>query len=245
MTTFFHISDVHFGIEDRVALDWFARAVAEEGPDGILLTGDITQRAKHREYAAAEDWLRALNTPVMLEVGNHDMPYYNPIERARTPFKRYDRLKAAVGSDLSTPELAIVPLLTTIKAQPRWPWSDGWITDEALQATLDALDALPDEQPKMVIGHHPLPERRDDGKLLTKGGDRAMAELASRNVRAMLSGHVHKAFDQVAETPGGPLRMIGTGTLSQRLRGAPPAYRVIHWDGSDIASELREKPADL
>ncbi|MFX9011947.1 hypothetical protein ABTN18_19370, partial [Acinetobacter baumannii] len=60
MARLFHVSDPHFGMEDRRALDWFAEAVARERPDGIALTGDLTMRARPREYAAARAWIASL-----------------------------------------------------------------------------------------------------------------------------------------------------------------------------------------
>jgi hypothetical protein len=61
------------------------------------------------------------------------------------------------------------------------------------------------------------------GKALTRGGTRALAALAKRGVLAVLSGHVHDAFDIEQPTEHGPVRMIGAGTLSQRLRATPAA----------------------
>jgi len=48
--------------------------------------------------------------------------------------------------------------------------------------------------------------------------------LAERGVLAVLSGHIHDPFDMVAETPKGPLRMVGAGTLSRRIRSTPPSF---------------------
>ena len=36
MTRLFHVSDVHFGREDREAIDWFGRKVKEEQPDAVV-----------------------------------------------------------------------------------------------------------------------------------------------------------------------------------------------------------------
>ena len=46
--TLFHASDLHFGKEDRRALDWFADCVRSEKPDAVAITGDLTMRARHR-----------------------------------------------------------------------------------------------------------------------------------------------------------------------------------------------------
>src|SRR3546814_3161880 len=88
MTRLFHISDLHFGLEDRAALGWFADCVRAERPDAVLITGDLTMRARSREFAAACDWIGALDVPVTVEVGNHDLPYFNPVERLFFPYCR-------------------------------------------------------------------------------------------------------------------------------------------------------------
>ena len=51
---------------------------------------------------------------------------------------------------------------------------------------------------------------------------------------AVLSGHIHDAFDLTAETPAGPLRMIGAGTLSKRIRSTPPSFNEITIEGNEI-----------
>ena len=66
-TRLFHISDVHFGVEDRCALEAVEQAVRDEKPDALICTGDLTQRAKHSEYAAAANWFGGLGVPVVLE----------------------------------------------------------------------------------------------------------------------------------------------------------------------------------
>ena len=171
-TRLFHISDVHFGVEDRTALDAFAQAVAEQRPDAVICTGDLTQRAKHSEYAAARQWFASLGVPVVLEVGNHDMPYYNPWERFTDPFRRYDRLNADVGSELASDDVVLVRLRTTVRAQRRFPWSDGVITAGALTETLAALAALKDDpRTIIVIGHHPLLGPEGSQHNPTIGGD--------------------------------------------------------------------------
>ena len=80
MTVLFHASDLHFGAEDPAALDWFAERVADEAPDAVVITGDLTMRARSSEFAAAQAWLSQLGAPVLIEPGNHDLPYFNPVQ---------------------------------------------------------------------------------------------------------------------------------------------------------------------
>lgn len=223
----FHISDLHFGREDRAALDWVRAAIRAERPAAVLITGDLTMRARHREFAAACAWITALGVPVTVEVGNHDLPYFNLWERFTNPYRRYRAIEQLIERELDFAGFAVVPLKTTTRAQPRWPWVEGWVRPAALAQTLAAIDALPAGTRVLVTAHHPLLERAPNGRRLTIGGTTAMAELAGRGVAAVLSGHVHDPFDLEQQTARGPLRLIGAGTLSQRLRSTPPSYNRI------------------
>ncbi|KPH57468.1 metallophosphoesterase [Novosphingobium sp. ST904] len=242
----FHLSDIHFGLEDQRAIDWAKACIARENPHAVAITGDLTMRARHPEFEAATNWIKGLNVPVTVEVGNHDLPYFNLFERFFTPYKRFHAIERMVEAQLDLPNLAIVPLKTTTRAQwQRFPWSNGCVTEKALAETVAAIDALPAGTRVLVAAHHPLPERRADGKLLTINGTHAMEVLAGRKVMAILSGHIHDAFDLTAETPAGPLRMIGAGTLSKRIRSTPPSFNEITIDGNEIrvvARNLEQVP---
>lgn len=236
----FHISDIHFCLQDPEALAWVERCIAEERPDAIAITGDLTMRARHREFRAASAWIRSLDVPVTVEVGNHDIPYFNLYERFFTPYRRFREIEDVVEAELDLPGLAIVPLKTATRFQwQRFPWANGWVTEAALSETLSAIEALPEGMRVLIACHHPLIERRADGKLLTIDGNKAMAALAEKRVMAVLSGHVHDPFDLVAQTPAGPLRLIGAGTLSQRVRSTPPSFNEIVIDGDSIVVHAR------
>lgn len=232
--TLFHLSDIHFGLEDNRALDWVLQEIAERSPDAIAITGDLTMRARHREFAAATHWIRSLGVPVTVEVGNHDMPYFNLVERFFAPYKRFKGMEELVEQDIGMPGLAIVSLKTAVRAQPRLNWSKGWVTNAALERCLAALDALPAGTQALVAAHHPLREVGTAGTALTRNGQKALAELAKRQVLAVLSGHVHDAFDIMEDTANGPVRMIGAGTLSQRVRSTPPSFNELTWDGERL-----------
>ncbi len=241
-TRLFHISDVHFGVEDRSALDAVAAAIAEEQPDAVVCTGDLTQRAKHREYAAAADWFASLNAPTVLQAGNHDMPYYNMWERFTDPYRRYRRLNAKVGAELQSEDVVLVPLVTTVRVQPRFPWSDGFVRQRPLDRTVRMLRELADDpRTKIVMCHHPLLGPEDSGTNATIGGDDAFTAIAAAGADAVISGHVHTPFDEMRVRNGHSLRMIGVGTLSTRLRhGAPPSYKVLTCEkGGVIGVEKR------
>jgi len=243
MTRLFHISDIHFGLEDPRALAWLVDCVAREKPDAIALTGDLTMRARHREFAAACRWISALPVPVTVEVGNHDLPYFNPIERFFDPYRRFRAIEHVVERPLDLPGIAVIPLKTTARAQWRFNWSKGHVGKGALADCLAQIDALPPGTRALVACHHPLVEAGTKGNALTRNGSRALAELARRGVAAVLSGHVHDAFDLIHPTPEGPVRMIGAGTLSLRTRSTPPSFNDLRIDGADIHVTVRNLEA--
>ena len=237
--TLFHLSDIHFGLEDRAALAAVSAEIAQRRPAAVLITGDLTMRARRREFAAASEWIGALDVPVTVEVGNHDLPYFNPWERFTDPYRRFRKVEALLEKQLMLPGIAVIPLLTTVKAQWRWPWSEGCVSRSALEHTLAAIERVPAGTRVLVTAHHPLSERSARGELLTIGGDRAMAALAQRGVAAVLSGHVHDPFDLIAETPHGPLRMIGAGTLSHRIRSTPASFNELTITDTGITVKVR------
>ncbi|MBX7491716.1 metallophosphoesterase [Qipengyuania sp. 1NDW9] len=235
----FHLSDVHFGLENNRALDWVKQEIAEKRPDAVAITGDLTMRARHHEFAAATEWINSLDAPVTVEVGNHDMPYFNPIERFLDPYRRFNGMKDKVEKEIDLGNLAIIPLKTAVRAQPRLNWSKGWVTDAALEKCLAAIDAMPEGRRALVAVHHPLREVGTQGTALTKNGEKALRALARRPVEAVLSGHVHDAFDIMEDTSEGPVRMIGAGTLSQRTRSTPCSFNEIEWDGTRLTVAVR------
>ena len=237
--TLFHLSDIHFGLEDAAALAWVRDEIAARRPDAVVITGDHTMRARHREWAAATRWITALEVPVTINIGNHDMPYFNLIERFVAPYKRFEGMRSLVEREIDLPGLAIVPLKTVRRWQPRLNWSKGWVTPEALERCLAALDALPAGTRALVSVHHPLREVGTHGTALTRHGEAALVQLARRGVLGVLSGHVHDPFDIAEPTSEGPVRMIGAGTLSERVRSTPPSFNELTWDGVRLEVVVR------
>ena len=241
-TRLFHVSDVHFGVENRAALAEVEAAIAREKPDALICTGDLTQRAKHSEYEAAAEWFESLGVPVALNPGNHDMPYYNLIERFTDPYRRYRKLASQVSTAFESDDVVLVPLKTTVRAQARFPWSDGVVTRSALGKTLDQLAQLQgDPRTIIVTAHHPLLGPKDSSSNPTRGGDRAFAAIAAAGADAVLSGHIHQPLQEERTRGEHSMRMLGVGTLSTRLRhGEPPSFQVITCErGGDIKVDLR------
>lgn len=240
MITLFHVSDVHFGAEDPAALAWFKDRVAEERPTAVIMTGDLTMRARTREFEAGAAWLNSLGVPLTVEVGNHDIPYYSdPIRRLFRPYNRYAAIERMLEKPLELPGIAVVPLRTTARAQLRWNWSKGRVTQNGLERTLAGVRAVPPGKLIFVAAHHPLIDAGTVGTAKTRNGRAALEALADAGVHAVLSGHVHDPFDVPWQRGDWTVRLIGAGTLSKRTRATPPAFNEIRIDGDRFETLAR------
>lgn len=227
MTRFFHVSDVHFGREDREAVEWFSARVKEEQPDAVIMTGDLTMAAHRSEFEAAAKWLTDMNRPITVEVGNHDLPYFNPWARFVTPYKRYQSLERMIERPLDVKGVAVVPLKTTARFQLRFNWSKGNVSLRSLQQSLSLVEAVPSGDTVFVACHHPLIESGVRMRSNTRRGMQALEALSAAGAHAVLTGHVHDPFDIAHDVGGRTIRLIGAGTLSTRTRAQPPSFNVI------------------
>ena len=91
MRTLVHLSDLHFGKVDEALLQPLHDLVHRIAPDVVVVSGDLTQRAKTEEFEAAKAWLDTLPGPQIIVPGNHDISLYNVFRRFLQPLTRYKR----------------------------------------------------------------------------------------------------------------------------------------------------------
>ncbi|MCP3729387.1 metallophosphoesterase [Sphingomonas sp. MG17] len=239
MIRLFHVSDVHFGAEDQAALDWFAGLVHAEQPHAVIVTGDLTMRARRHEFEAAAKWLEGLGRPVTVEVGNHDLPYFNLWARFVTPYKRYQALERMIERPLDISGVSIVPLKTTARFQLRLNWSKGYVSNRAMDDALAAVAAVPAGNLVFVACHHPLVEAGTRSSGSTRRGPQTLNALVKAGAHAVLTGHVHDPFEIDHSTPAGTIRLIGAGTLSERVRESRPSFNEIRVADRDFEAVVR------
>src|SRR5438045_7094277 len=113
MRRIIHLSDVHFGTVDPGAADLVVEKINELSPDVVVVSGDLTQRARSSEFKAARAFLDRLPSPQIVVPGNHDIPLYNAFDRF---FRGLDKFQRYITPDLTPTffdeELAIVGVNT-------------------------------------------------------------------------------------------------------------------------------------
>ena len=75
-----HISDVHFGTANAAVVELVVAKINEISPDVLVVSGDLTQRAKSEEFKQARAFLDRLPKPQIIVPGNHDVPLYNVLD---------------------------------------------------------------------------------------------------------------------------------------------------------------------
>lgn len=221
-----HITDLHFGCEDKTALDAVKRYVRDLKPDAVIVTGDISKDGLATEIDAACEWIRSLDAPAILTPGNHDVPYYEMWGRLVSPWNRIRSAQHGIHHKAwHTDEWSIVPVNTARAWQLRLNWAQGEISRGQTAVAAAELQRAKPGALRIIITHHPLNWPNDAPiKGITRGGVRGLRKLADAGAELFLSGHLHFASARLFETRA---LSIVSGTLSQRLRHEPCAFTVI------------------
>jgi 3',5'-cyclic AMP phosphodiesterase CpdA len=189
MRTLVHLSDLHFGRVDPLLLDPLRELVHRLAPDVVVVSGDLTQRAKSEEFEAARAWLDTLPGPQVIVPGNHDISLYNVFRRFVQPLERYRRY---ITDDLDPvykdEEIAVLGVNTARSLT----FKDGRVNKEQVARIRAELQGLDPGVTRIVVTHHPfdLPEHVDEEQLVDRA-PMAMQAFAECGVDLLLSGHLH------------------------------------------------------
>ncbi len=189
MRTLVHLSDLHFGKVDEALLAPLHELVHKLAPDVVVVSGDLTQRAKSEQFEQARAWLDTLPGPQIIVPGNHDISLYNVFRRFLQPLTRYKRY---ITDDLDPmyvdEEIAVLGVNTARSLT----FKDGRVNDEQVDKIKEQLCGLDKKITRIIVTHHPfdLPETNDDDDLVDRA-PMAMKAFADCGVDLLLSGHMH------------------------------------------------------
>lgn len=225
MLTLLHISDLHFGppYVPRVG-EAVQRLAAGLNPGAVVVSGDLTQRAKQVQFAEAREFLDRLgNVPLVVVPGNHDVPLYRTLERLTTPYRNWRRFSGRPELDTVT-HIEGATFVALSSAAPRRAVVAGRLRSRQLQMAHRAFREAPMYDHRIVVVHHhfvPVPGG-GAGRPLAHGAA-LLRELEDMGVSAVLGGHVHQLHMRVSSDLTGrprPFPVISTGTAtSTRGRG--------------------------
>lgn len=235
-----HLSDLHFGRVDPATLPALRAALVAARPDVVVVSGDLTQRARRREFEAARQFLGTLPFPQVVVPGNHDVPLHNVVTRAMAPFRAY---RSAFGDELEPlfmdPEIAVLGI-NTARALT---FKKGRINLQQVERSCARLDGCGPATTRVVVTHHPfdVPGTSHHKDVIGRA-EMAMAAFAQCRVDLILSGHLH-----VGHAGPSAVRYGGTGwasllvqagtATSTRRRGEVNAFNLIRIGRPRVAVE--------
>lgn len=237
MRTLVHLSDLHFGRLDPLLLMPLAECVHALSPDVVVVSGDLTQRARTTEFIQAKEFLARLPGPRIVVPGNHDVPLHNLVHRLLRPLEKFRRyIEPSLSPSFIDPEIAVLGVNTARSLVVK----NGRINEVQLRSLREAFGVLPEEVVKVVVTHHPfdVPSHIGASQRVGRAGI-AMAEFAQCGVDVLLAGHLHtsRAGDTGARYAlsgyGALVLNAGTAT-STRGRGEANAFNLVRLEKNRV-----------
>jgi 3',5'-cyclic AMP phosphodiesterase CpdA len=191
MRTLVHLSDLHFGRVDHAVLDPLRSKVHALAPHLLVVSGDLTQRAKPEEFREARRFLDALPRPQLVVPGNHDVPLYNVFQRFFQPLTKYRRfITAELEPSHVDDEIAVVGVNTARSNV----FKGGRINEQQIERVRRLICDLPGQVTKIVVTHHPfdLPAGHASRQLVGRARE-AMKMFARCGADILLAGHLHES----------------------------------------------------
>ncbi len=244
MTLLLHLSDTHFGTEQMPVLQALQQLVRQQPPEVVVLSGDITQRARRAQFRSARTFMASLGSaPALTLPGNHDIPLFNVFARLFDPYGGY---RQAFGADLaplvSTDHFLVIGVNTT----RWWRHTHGVVSPAQVAAVVARLRQAKAGQLRVVVVHQPVHVlQSSDVKDRLRGHALAIESWAEAGADAVLGGHIHLPYVCALHEsmPGLARRLwcVQAGTaISSRVRGRiPNSVNMLRWSGAQAAAPFR------
>jgi 3',5'-cyclic AMP phosphodiesterase CpdA len=235
-----HLSDLHFGRVAENLLDPLTESIERQVPHLVVVSGDLTQRARPAQFREARAFLDRLPGAKLVVPGNHDVPLYDVYQRFFTPLARYRRhLAGEPQPEYVDEEIAALGINTARSAVLK----GGRINEQQIERVRGRLCRLGAALTKIVVTHHPfdLPAHYPRRQLVGRASI-AMAAFARCGADLLLSGHLHASYalDTAARyrIPGFAALVVQAGSAtSTRGRGEANAFNVLRVERAAVTIE--------
>lgn len=229
MSVLLQISDPHFGTEQPLVAEALVVLAKQQRPDLLVLSGDITQRARPAQFRAARAFMDRLGAPLLAVPGNHDIPLLDVWARLHHPYAAH---AAAFGADLepmhTSPDLMVVGVNTT---RP-WRHKHGEVSAQQIERVARILANAEATQLRVVVVHQPIAvARAQDETNLLRGHAAALQRWAAAGADIVMGGHIHLPYVMALPNLARPMWAVQAGTaVSSRVRrGVPNSVNLLRW----------------
>ncbi|MEW6293267.1 MAG: metallophosphoesterase [Pseudomonadota bacterium] len=236
MSVLLQISDTHFGTEQPLVVEAVVALAAQQRPDIVVLSGDITQRARPAQFRAAKAFVDRLGAPVLAVPGNHDIALFDLWARLTRPYARYTRVFGAnLEPVFSSPDLLVIGVNTT----RAWRHKHGEVSTAQIDRVATLLTAASPQQLRVVVVHQPaaVPQAEERYNLL-RGHHAALQVWSAAGADLVLGGHIHLPYALALDGLARRLWVLQAGTaVSSRTRPeAPNSVNILRWGAASSAA---------
>jgi 3',5'-cyclic AMP phosphodiesterase CpdA len=231
MSVLLQISDTHFGTEQPPVVEAVVALAARQRPDLVVLSGDITQRARRDQFQRARAFVDRLGAPWIAIPGNHDIPLFNLYARFVQPYANHVE---AFGEVLEPVHETASMLVLGVNTTRNHRHTVGEVSQAQVERVARRIANAGANQLRVVVVHQPVAVTQpSDVKNLLRGHDRALARWAAAGADVVLGGHIHLPYVIAPDGLARPLWVVQAGTaVSSRIRdGAPNSVNILRWSG--------------
>ena len=229
MSVLLQISDTHFGTEQPLVVEALVALAAQQRPDIVVLSGDITQRARPAQFRAAKAFVDRLGAPVLAVPGNHDIALFDLWARLTRPYARYTKdFGATLEPVFSSPDLLVIGVNTT----RAWRHKHGEVSKAQIDRVATLLTDASSEQLRLVVVHQPAAvNQAEEQSNLLRGHHAALQVWSAAGADLVMGGHIHLPYALALDGLVRRLWVLQAGTaVSSRTRPeVPNSVNILRW----------------
>lgn len=218
MRRIIHLSDLHFDHVDPALVAAFPQLIRDLNPHLLIISGDLTQRARTYQFREARAFLDQLPYRQLIVPGNHDIPLYNIWARIFTPYQNFQKYITPDLEPLFTDEEILVQGLNTICP---YKIQAGKVKTKQKEKVLGIFKNSPPSLVKILVAHHPL------------------NELSHLSPDILMTGHAHTSIIQTQTFQGFSFINLSCGTsTSTRQRGESNSFHFLQVESESKKIEI-------
>jgi 3',5'-cyclic AMP phosphodiesterase CpdA len=228
-----HLSDLHFGgYADLAQIEALESFLPTLGSDATVISGDLSQRARHGEFQAAHAFLNRLrpHAPLLVVPGNHDIEWWKSplgLRGERRKYRKYSQYFGDLTPVMEIPGAILVGALSSFGValgSLTWNIRDVAVKGHLPKSETDRVAAIfangPPEAARVLVFHHNVLPGAVSRRMGLARWRSAQRRLLATGADVVLCGHDHQ---EGAGQVDGTLAVSTSGTHSFRSRGGRPS----------------------
>ena len=249
-----HLSDLHFGAHaDLAQIGAIERLIPELAPSAVVISGDISQRARHGEFQRALAFIEYCRrtAPVLVVPGNHDVRWWSSPFGLRGEGPKYHHYRRymgeVLGPVLEVPGAVIVGTVSanglsfgSVTKNPRDLTVKGHLPASELERARTAFSRVSPADCRVLVLHHNVIR----GKISNRWGlarpEATQRAIVESGADLVLCGHDHE--EQMAllkradgQAGGRTVVVSQSGTHTDMTRGKRPSvFNLIYISPEEI-----------